>query len=218
MGFFFSRRTRGGSGIFSRRSRRNDESSRTASYDEEDTSDNSTSDANVAKRGTTPPAAIDAIGDLLPLRLRAIPEDNDSCIICSENYECGSAVVCSLPCGHMYHYDCISDWLGRNCTCPVCRYELPTDDPDFEQGREIRMKAHPIVNDCAKSKAAFTAVHNALAKRREAALKEGEENTKLNMVFRALRFHDELANIDCCFEHTQESRVCSSSVIDVGGH
>ena len=130
-------------------------------------------------------------------------------------------MVCSsLPCGHMCHFNCIGgDWLGRNCTCPVCRYELPTDDPDFEQGREMRMKDRSIVNDCAKSKAAFAApVHNALAKRREAALK-GEKHANLQMVVPALRFHDEIANTDCCFQQPQESSSdCSSTVSDVEGH
>ena len=199
--FFSSSRTRG-RGLFSRRSRQNDESSRTASYEDEDTSDNSVT--YVARPRTTPPASVDAICDLLPLRLRAIPNGNDSCLICSDHYECGSDVVCSLPCGHIYHYNCIGDWLGRNCTCPVCRYELPTDDPTFEHGREMRMKDRSIVNDCAKSKAEFVAVHNALAKRREAPFK-GEKHTILQMGARALRFHEEMTNTDCCFQHTQES-------------
>ena len=87
----------------------------------------------------TPPAGKNAVDGLLHLRLRALDKDHEMCLICSEQYEIG-CVVTSLPCGHMYHSSCIIDWLQRKCTCPMCRYELPTDDPNFEPGRVRRMK------------------------------------------------------------------------------
>ena len=48
-------------------------------------------------------------------------------------------LMTKLPCGHVYHTACIDLWFKRCCTCPTCRYELPTDDMIYEFSREIKM-------------------------------------------------------------------------------
>jgi len=60
------------------------------------------------------------------------------CLICLDELELGAPGM-KIPCGHVYHKACITDWLERHCTCPVCRYELPTDDGTYETGRRQRM-------------------------------------------------------------------------------
>lgn len=45
-----------------------------------------------------------------------------------------------LPCAHIFHQRCIVDWLTKHCTCPVCRYELETEDAQYEKSRKARMK------------------------------------------------------------------------------
>ncbi|KAM4710441.1 E3 ubiquitin-protein ligase RNF103 [Discoglossus pictus] len=44
------------------------------------------------------------------------------CVVCLENFENGSLLM-GLPCGHVFHHNCIVMWLagGRHC-CPVCRW------------------------------------------------------------------------------------------------
>jgi hypothetical protein len=48
-------------------------------------------------------------------------EDNKCCSICLSDYE-ESEVVRVIPnCGHMFHMDCIDEWLRLHATCPICR-------------------------------------------------------------------------------------------------
>mmetsp|Transcript_100 Transcript_100/g.258 ORF Transcript_100/g.258 Transcript_100/m.258 type:complete len:599 (+) Transcript_100:96-1892(+) len=89
-----------------------------------------------------PPASIKAIKQLPTIRVE--PEDlvdpnNRVCCICLDDNNLDDRVT-RLPCAHIFHTRCIVDWLANHsCTCPVCRYELPTDDPQFEAGRIKRM-------------------------------------------------------------------------------
>ena len=48
--------------------------------------------------------------------------EEQSCAVCLEHYKKHSN-VCGLPCGHVYHHDCILQWLhsDRHC-CPICRW------------------------------------------------------------------------------------------------
>ena len=58
--------------------------------------------------------------------------DNDhSCSVCKDIFEIQQNVL-YLPCKHVYHEDCILPWLKERNSCPTCRFELPTDDVDYE--------------------------------------------------------------------------------------
>lgn len=49
------------------------------------------------------------------------------CAVCKDRFNRDEDAH-KLPCDHWYHPHCIVPWLKVNCTCPVCRYKLPTDD------------------------------------------------------------------------------------------
>jgi hypothetical protein len=94
-------------------------------------------------RAAAPPPASAIVRRQLP-RITIAADDliescNRECAICTDAIQVGD-VMTRLPCAHLYHPDCIDDWFQRSCLCPVCRYELPTDDENFEAGRLDRMR------------------------------------------------------------------------------
>lgn len=64
---------------------------------------------------------------------------NRECCVCLDSINLKDRVV-RLPCAHIFHPTCVHQWLGKHCTCPVCRYELPTDCPEYERDRQERMR------------------------------------------------------------------------------
>ncbi|GLC35449.1 hypothetical protein PLESTB_000205900 [Pleodorina starrii] len=57
------------------------------------------------------------------------------CPVCTEALQVGDEVQL-LPCKHSYHVACLAPWLEQNNSCPICRQELPTDDPNYEARKE----------------------------------------------------------------------------------
>lgn len=100
--------------------------------------------------GSYPPASPDAIENLPTIIVSHHDfEDgcNKECSICFQEFNVGDTVS-RLPCGHLYHGCCISEWLNKKCTCPICRWELETEDRLFEIERIQRMKNRRIrIND-----------------------------------------------------------------------
>ena len=41
------------------------------------------------------------------------------CSICLGNFLIGQE-ICTLPCFHIFHIKCISDWFKKKTTCPIC--------------------------------------------------------------------------------------------------
>ncbi|KAI3762230.1 hypothetical protein L1987_52655 [Smallanthus sonchifolius] len=88
---------------------------------------------NDPNRYGTPPAAKSAVENLPSIKItkELMESDHSDCAVCKDSFELDEDAK-QLPCKHIYHQDCILPWLELHNSCPVCRYELPTDDQDYE--------------------------------------------------------------------------------------
>lgn len=56
-------------------------------------------------------------------RLRGEAVKGELCSICYCNIN-PEEEVNRLPCNHLFHVDCIKEWLCKEKTCPLCKQEL----------------------------------------------------------------------------------------------
>jgi len=87
---------------------------------------------NAGSRGT-PPASQSALESLPQVTIEQKHVDEAmNCSICREEFNLGESVA-ELPCCHKFHGGCIVPWLKMHNQCPVCRFELPTDDAEYNK-------------------------------------------------------------------------------------
>ena len=64
--------------------------------------------------------------------LNKLPETQDvskldpekrNCIICLEDFKNKDKALI-LPCIHLFHKNCINNWLKKQNTCPICKFKL----------------------------------------------------------------------------------------------
>ena len=51
----------------------------------------------------------------------------EECSICLDKLSTkkdNSYIPIKLKCGHMFHYNCLSEWYSTNQSCPICRQEI----------------------------------------------------------------------------------------------
>ncbi|CAN0094711.1 unnamed protein product, partial [Ectocarpus sp. 13 AM-2016] len=51
-----------------------------------------------------------------------LAECEHTCIICRDTMDAGK----KLPCGHIFHFQCLRMWLQQQQACPTCRANIPT--------------------------------------------------------------------------------------------
>jgi hypothetical protein len=74
-----------------------------------------------------PPASAKVINDLPDVEKVKPDEKCPICLVVMRHEE--ENRIKELPCNHQFHFKCILQWLKMVNTCPMCKLDLPTDDP-----------------------------------------------------------------------------------------
>lgn len=90
----------------------------------------------------SPPAAKSVVESLPSVLLteEEVANADAVCAVCKDGILVDERVK-RLPCSHLYHNECILPWLAIRNSCPLCRFELPTDDPEYENWKGRRAAA-----------------------------------------------------------------------------
>ena len=96
---------------------------------------------NDTNRYGSPPASKSEIDKLNKYILTKEKLDNygneNICSVCKEEFQIGNECM-DLPCKHYFHKDCLMPWLNQHDSCPICRFELKTEDEDYEKMKRER--------------------------------------------------------------------------------
>ena len=81
--------------------------------------------AAAAAAAPAPPAAAAAAapGAVRPPAPAAPLDDQQGCVICLEALAAGQEVL-TLPCAHVFHFECCERWLQQSTACPLCKHNL----------------------------------------------------------------------------------------------
>ncbi len=66
---------------------------------------------------------VNEISNIIIEKRQAITEGTNECSICLQKIQVNESYTI-LFCQHEYHYDCISAWIMKNATCPLCNHTI----------------------------------------------------------------------------------------------
>ena len=64
----------------------------------------------------------------VPTKGSSIAHIDNHCSICLSEYEESDSLI-QLPCGHVYHEECIQAWTQNHVKCPLCNFDLEQGTP-----------------------------------------------------------------------------------------
>jgi E3 ubiquitin-protein ligase RNF115/126 len=71
----------------------------------------------------TPPTKKEAVDALPTVNIQEV----SGCSVCLEDFEMGAEAK-EMPCQHKFHSHCILPWLELHSSCPICRFQMPTEE------------------------------------------------------------------------------------------
>lgn len=86
-----------------------------------------------------PPPAKKSVVEALPCKKVesfGLPP-HTSCPVCLGEL---SDDVMEMPCHHYFHKECLIPWLNKTNSCPSCRFELLTDDANYEEYKKFKQE------------------------------------------------------------------------------
>ncbi|KAA8575704.1 hypothetical protein EYC84_004817 [Monilinia fructicola] len=82
-----------------------------------------------------------------PPEQQFVPFSQPTCPICLDDFESGTTLIRELPCGHIFHPECIDPFLSNNSSlCPLCKKSVlpigdcPVDITNAMVNRERNMR------------------------------------------------------------------------------
>uniref|UniRef100_A0A7S3KVH3 RING-type domain-containing protein n=1 Tax=Amphora coffeiformis TaxID=265554 RepID=A0A7S3KVH3_9STRA len=89
------------------------------SHAEDSGSEDGSDQARVVLQSTSSPSTTEDD----PLELESAHTGEKECPICFEEFAVGQVISYSAnpSCGHVFHHECIKEWLVHHVTCPFCR-------------------------------------------------------------------------------------------------
>ncbi|KAK8282898.1 hypothetical protein V6Z12_D08G057600 [Gossypium hirsutum] len=61
------------------------------------------------------------------VKMVKVEAGDEDCMICLEELEVGF-YASRMPCSRTFHGDCMEKWLKQSHYCPICRFQMPTNE------------------------------------------------------------------------------------------
>lgn len=65
--------------------------------------------------------ALESLPPPISYRNLDVSSSPHECVICLEDFEDGDSCRVFSVCKHIFHLNCVDNWLRKNLTCPICR-------------------------------------------------------------------------------------------------
>ncbi|KAJ9456752.1 E3 ubiquitin-protein ligase RING1 [Diplonema papillatum] len=92
-----------------------------------------------------------AVSELLLFTIPAAAKPEQyTCVVCLESLPPRFKAK-KMPCGHLFHEECLLEWLGKSNTCPTCRHAIPSVLTEWAEAQKVGEKAAKVVEKEQKS-------------------------------------------------------------------